>query len=67
MPHDIRRTTEKPGVWHKFLTGKLKKSELDVTIRASKLGVWVLYLRFGTLYQDKVWYLTASENHLQNF
>ena len=44
-----------------------KKSELDVTIRASLLVVGVLYLRFGTLYEDKIWYLTASENYLQKF
>ena len=67
MTHDTRRNTDKPEVWHKFLTGELKKSELDVTIRASILGVGVLYLRFGTLEENKVWYLTASENHLQKF
>ena len=44
--HDGPWTT--PGVLHKLLTGELKKSELDVTIRASILGVGVLYLRFGT-------------------
>ena len=67
MTHDTRRTTDKPGVWHKLITGELKKSELDVTIRASILGVGVLYLRFGTLEENKVWHLTASENHLQKF
>ena len=34
---DTRQTT--PGVWHRFPTGDLKKSELDVTIKASILGV----------------------------
>ena len=67
MTHDTRRTTDKPGVWNKFLTGELNKSELDVTIRASILGVGVLYLRFGTLDENKVWYLTASENPLEKF
>ena len=67
MTHDRRRNTDKPEVWHKILTGELKKSELDVTIRASILGVGVLYLRFGTLEGNKFWYLTASENHLQKF
>ena len=67
MTHDTRRTTDKPGVWHKFHTWELKKSELDVTIRASILGVGVLYLRFGTLEENKVWHLTPSENHLQKF
>ena len=65
MTHDGPQTM--PGVWHKLLRGELNKSEVDVTIRASILGVGVLYLRFGTLYQDKVWYLTASENHWQKF
>ena len=41
MTHDTRRTTDKEGVWHMFLTGELKKSELDVTIRASILAVGV--------------------------
>ena len=44
-----------------------KKSEVDLTIIASKLGVGVLYLEFGTLQENKVWYLTASENHWQKF
>ena len=47
MTHDGPQTT--PGAWHKFLTGELKISELDVTIRASILGGGVLYLRFETL------------------
>ena len=34
---DTRQTT--PGVWHKLPTGDLKKSELDVTIKTSILGV----------------------------
>ena len=34
---DTRR--KMPGVWHKLPTGYLKKSELDVTIKASILGV----------------------------
>ena len=65
MTHDGPQKT--PGVWHKFLTGELKKSELVVTIRDSILGVGVLYLKFGTLQENEVWYLTASENHLQKF
>ena len=44
-----------------------KKSELDLTIIASILGVGFLYLKFGTLQENKVWYLTASENHWQKF
>ena len=52
MTHDRPQTM--PGEWHKFLTGQLKKSELDVTIRVSISGVGVLYLRFGTLYENKV-------------
>ena len=34
---DTRRTT--PGKWHKLPPGKLKRYELDVTIKASILGV----------------------------
>ena len=45
--HDGPQT--RPWLWQKLLTGELKKSELDITIRASILGVGVLYLRFGTL------------------
>ena len=63
--HNRPRTTQ--GVWHKLLKGEVKKSELDIIIRASILGVRVLYLRFGTFSEEKVWYLTASENHLHKF
>ena len=34
---DTRRTM--PGVYHKLPTGDLQKSELDVTIKTSILGV----------------------------
>ena len=47
MTHDGPQSTQ--GVWHKLLTGELKKSELDVTISESILEMGVLYLRFGTL------------------
>ena len=67
MIHNTWPKTDNASVWHKLLTGELKKSELNVTIRASILGVGVLYIRFGKLYKNKVWYLTASENHLQKF
>ena len=34
---NTRRTT--PGVWHRLPPGEQKRSELDVTIKASILGV----------------------------
>ena len=58
MIHDGPRTT--PGVRHKLLTGELEKSEIDVTLRASIIGVLVLYLRVETLLENKAWHLTAS-------
>ena len=67
MTHDTRRTTDNAWGMAQVPHRLAKKSELDLTIRASILGVGVLYLRFGTLEENKVWYLTASENHLQKF
>ena len=63
--HDGPQTT--PGGMAQVPHRGAKKSELDLTIIASILGVGVLYLKFGTLQENKVWYFTASENHWQKF
>ena len=67
MTHDTRRTTDNSWGMAQVPHRGDKKSELDLTIRASILGVGVLYLKFGTLQENKFWYLTASENHWQKF
>ena len=67
MTHDTRRTTDNAWGISQVPHRGDKKSELDLTIIASILGVGVLYLKFGTLQENKVWYLTASENHWQKF
>ena len=67
MTHDTQRTTDNTWGMAQVPHRGAKKSELDLAIIASVLGVWVLYLKFGTLQENKVWYLTASENHWQKF
>ena len=67
MTHDTRWTTDNTWGMAQVPHRGAKKSELDLTIIASILGVGVLYLKFGTLQENKVWYLTASENHWQKF
>ena len=62
-----RRTTDNTWGMAQVPHRGAKKSELDLTIIASILGVGFLYLKFGTLQENKVWYLTASENHWQKF
>ena len=67
MTHDTRQTTDNAWGITQVPHRGARKSELDLTIIASILGVGVLYLKFGTLQENKVWYLTASENHWQKF
>ena len=54
MTHDTRLTTDNAWGMAQVPHRGAKKSELDLTIIASILGVGVLYLKFGTLQENKV-------------
>ena len=53
MTHDTQRTTDNEWGMAQVPHRGAKKSELDLTIIASILGVGVLYLKFGTLQEKK--------------